>query len=79
MMDWYASEAHLGDVVSLLGDMTQRAGLVPNLNTYRTLLNACQRTGQGQLALEVYAAMRAKRVPLLQEVGEGLRKEAWDG
>ena len=48
-----------------------RSGCVPNLNTYRILINACQRADQAQLAIEVYATMRAKRIPILQKVGSG--------
>lgn len=42
--------------------------LQPNMNTYRVLLNACQRTDQGALAFEIYAVMRSKRLPILQDV-----------
>ena len=44
------------------------ACLQPNMNTYRVLLNACQRTDQGALAIEIYEVMKAKRLPILQEV-----------
>ncbi|KAJ9522973.1 hypothetical protein QJQ45_023772, partial [Haematococcus lacustris] len=67
LMDWYAGERRFGDVVSLLTDMTQRAMRTPNLNTYRVLLNACQRADQGALAFEVFALMKANKVPVLQE------------
>ncbi len=40
----------------------------PNMNTFRILLNACQRTDQGALAFEVYEIMKARRLPILQEV-----------
>ena len=45
-----------------------RSGRAPNLNTYRILINACQRADQAQLAIEVYATMRAKKIPILQKV-----------
>ncbi len=67
MLDWYATEYHFGDVVSLVSDMV-RGGRAPNLNTYRIVINACQRAGQAQLALEVFSVMRAKKIPILQEV-----------
>jgi pentatricopeptide repeat protein len=68
LLDWLAGEGRFGDVVSLLSDMTLKAGHAPNVNTYRILLNACQRAGQAALALEVYGHMKAKRMPVLQEV-----------
>lgn len=68
MMDWYASERRYGDVVSLLSDMV-KAGRNPNLNTYRIMLNACQRCDQAQLAFEIYAVMKSKKMEILQEVG----------
>ena len=67
MLDWYATEFRFGDVVSLVSDLV-RGGRSPNLNTYRIIINACQRASQPQLALEVYAVMRAKKIPILQEV-----------
>ncbi|GAX74542.1 hypothetical protein CEUSTIGMA_g1991.t1 [Chlamydomonas eustigma] len=66
MLDWYATQSRFGDVVSLVCDMV-RSGRAPNLNTYRTIINACQRADQAQLALEVYATMRARRIPILQK------------
>ena len=68
LMDWYASERRFGDVVSLLNDMTQQAKLRPNLNTFRVLLNACQKADQAALAFEVFAVMKAQKVAILQEV-----------
>jgi len=65
MMDTYAQQSRFGEVISLACDMVH-AGYKPNLNTYRILINACQRADQAQLALEVYAIMRAKRIPILQ-------------
>ena len=61
------AEFRFGEVVSLACDMV-RSGHAPNLNTYRILINACQRADQAQLAIEVYATMRAKKIPILQEV-----------
>ncbi len=68
LMDWSASQRRLGDVVSLLSDMTRRAGLAPNCNTYRVLLNACQLTDQAALAFEVFAVMKLHRVTIDSEV-----------
>lgn len=65
MLDWYASQARLGEVVSLVCDLV-KSGRVPNLNTYRIILNACQRSEQGQLALAVFSLLRSKRIPILQ-------------
>jgi len=67
LMDWYASQHHLGDVVTLLSDMTRRARHKPNLNTYRVLLNACNKAEQGALAFDIFAVMKAQRIPILQE------------
>ncbi len=68
MMDTYANERRLGDVVSLLTDMTQRAKLQPNGNTYRILLQACQRTDQAALAFDIFAVMKLNRVIIHNEV-----------
>lgn len=67
LMDLYADQSRFGEVVTLLCDMV-RSGGVPNLNTYRILINACQRADQAQLAIEVYASLRSKRIPILQKV-----------
>ncbi len=64
------AESRFGEVVSLTCDMV-KAGLAPNLNTYRIIINACQRADQAQLAIEVYAVMRAKKIPILQKVRLG--------
>lgn len=56
-----------GEVVSLLTDMTA-AGLSPNLNTYRILINACQRAGQAGLAFQIFALMHGNKIKVLQEV-----------
>ena len=69
------AEFRFGEVVSLACDMV-RSGHAPNLNTYRILINACQRADQAQLAIEVYATMRAKKIPILQEV-RGWRPTGW--
>jgi pentatricopeptide repeat protein len=66
MMECYASR--LGEVVSLTCDMV-RSGRAPNLNTYWILIKACQRADQAHLAMEVYAVMRASKIPILQKVG----------
>lgn len=54
-----------GEVVSLLTDMTA-AGVSPNLNTYRIIINACQRAGQAGLAFQVFALMHGNHVKILQ-------------
>lgn len=59
LMEAYAVRWHIGDVVSLLGDMC-RAGVAPSVNTYRVLLRACGRADQAELAFEVLNVMRAK-------------------
>ena len=67
MMECYTSESRFGEVVSLACDMV-RSGRAPNLNTYRILIKACQRADQAQLAIEVYATMKANKIPILQKV-----------
>lgn len=43
-----------------------KAGRAPNLNTYRIVLNACQRCEQGSAVLEIFSLLREKRMPILQ-------------
>ncbi len=74
MLDWYASQSRFGDVVSLVCDMV-KSGRTPNLNTYRIIINACQRADQAQLAVEVYATLKSHRIPILQKARG--RRERW--
>ena len=52
-------------MVTLVCDLV-KAGRAPNLNTYRIILKACQRSEQGQAVLEIFTLLREKRVPILQ-------------
>jgi pentatricopeptide repeat protein len=63
LMEQYAQEARLGDVLDILTHMSS-AGVAPNANTYRILLHACQRADQAELAFEVYNVMRVTKVPV---------------
>lgn len=67
LMEQYAVRFRLGDVVTLLTEMTA-AGIAPNSNTFRILLLACQRADQAELAFELYHIMKAKKMQL-KEVG----------
>ncbi len=62
-------ERRLGDVVALVCDMID-VGLSPDAYTFAGVLNACQRSDECELGLDVYRIMRIRNVTVDNAVAE---------
>lgn len=57
----------MGEIVNLVEDMIL-AGYTPDVNTYTSIINACQRAGEHEIAFAVAQEMQHQRIEV-DEVG----------